>query len=642
MARKRSSRTAGGSSSPNTVLVVFLVLFILATLGLGGWVYSVFGERHKWEKQAKDADVKVAAAKKAEDWALLKDYELRNMMGDPSMQDDKSTEFEHWKLLQPELITEADGKVKLNDAGKFKDEKDKDSFFELVKKARADLGWNAATHRYKTTYRDKIAAIRNEALTAQTGSYAARQKQLALEADKRSLFGKFETARTEQMAKIDAGNAAALAEAKKQSDLMTEEIAKNTAQRAEMQKASQAYEDKITKLEAQIRNLEEDVRRAGGGTAVAKGGKGAKGAPQPAAVAAHALLLDISKGKPLWDRPRGKIVRIDEKARLVYIDKGKRDGVAAGLTFNVFAAGWDGRAEGPLKGTIEVVRVESGTSAARITSLYDAQGNEISLNDPSPSKILRGGSNPWKEGDLIFNLVWGSHIAVAGVVDFSGRGPEAAAAQQDELKEFLSAAESQGVTVDAYVDLRDGKVRGELTRRTAYLVVGAKAYADKGPAANRAKAVNDAVAEMYKRAVERGLFQISPDNFLNVVGYRRPRSRTDTELSHFHPGVPFAGTSLTGVAAGEGMDGAASELTGRWAGKLSGGGHLRLNFKNDGGCLWQVVVGSDTLSGFTQVVHAGKDYRAVIQNRPVTLRFLGGLQSLQVSGPNTEATLTKE
>ena len=51
MARKRSARSQGGSSSPNTVLVVFLVLFILATLGLGGWVYSIFGERRlaEWE-----------------------------------------------------------------------------------------------------------------------------------------------------------------------------------------------------------------------------------------------------------------------------------------------------------------------------------------------------------------------------------------------------------------------------------------------------------------------------------------------------------------------------------------------------------------------------------------------------------------
>jgi hypothetical protein len=77
MARKRSTRTPSGSSSPNTVLVVFLVLFILATLGLGGWVYSMSGERAKWEKQAKDAEVKVAAAKKGEEWAQLQEYELR-------------------------------------------------------------------------------------------------------------------------------------------------------------------------------------------------------------------------------------------------------------------------------------------------------------------------------------------------------------------------------------------------------------------------------------------------------------------------------------------------------------------------------------------------------------------------------------
>jgi hypothetical protein len=641
MARKRSTRTPAGSSSPNTVLVVFLVLFILATLGLGGWVYSIFGERAKWEKQAKDAEVKVAAAKKAEDWALLQEFELRNMMGDPSMQDDKSTEFEQWKLLHAELISEADGKAKLNDAGKFKDEKDKDAFFKLVENARTDLGWNPATHRYKTTYRDRMNAVKNEATTARAAGFRALEKQLAAEKKERSLAGKFEKSRAEQNALIEKGNAAALAEAAKQSDLMTQEIKKNTEQRAELVKLDTAYRKQITQLKAKIEEQAEELRRAGIGAVAQKDGK--KGAQRPTAVAAaHALLLDISKGKPLWDRPRGKIVRIDEKARQVYIDKGARDGIKRGLTFNVFGAGWEGRAEGPFKGTIEVIRVESGTAAARITSLYDSHGNEVSLNDPSPSKILRGGSNPWKEGDLIFNLVWGAHIAVAGVVDFNGRGAEAAAAQQDELQEFLSAAESQGVTVDAYVDLRDGKIRGEMTPRTAYLVVGHKAFVDKGGDANRAKAVNESVAALQKRALERGLFQISPENFLNVVGYRRPRSKTDAELSHFHPGMPFAGVALTGAAAAEGTDSAAAELTGRWAGKLAGGGQLRLNFKGDGGCVWQLVVGTDTLNGYTNVVQAGKEFRAVIQNRPVTIRFVGGAGTLQVTGPNTEATLTRQ
>ena len=138
------------------------------------------------------------------------------------------------------------------------------------------------------------------------------------------------------------------------------------------------------------------------------------------------------------------------------------------------------------------------------------------------------------------------------------------------------------------------------------------------------------------------MFQISPDNFLNVVGYRRPRSRTDTELSHFHPGMPAGGFALT-KASGEGQaGGSVTELSGRWSGKLAGGGQLRLTFKGDGGCIWQMVVGMDTLNGFTNVNRMGSDFTATIQNRPATLRLVGGGQTLLVTGQGMEATLTKE
>jgi hypothetical protein len=646
MARKRSTRSQGGSSSPNKVLVVFLVLFILATLGLGGWVYSIFGERHKWEKSAKDAKINQTAADKARDWALLQAYELRNMLGDPSIQDEKATL--EWKNLRDEFVAEADtpDKTKIKEGSKFDGEKDKDAFFELVKNGRKYLGWNGQTHRYTSTYQGKITERDKFALEQRTAHYAELKKEFAQEQKVRSLAKDYETHRAEQLAKIDAGNAAALKASTERTQAMTEQIAKNEEQRLQLDTLDKQYKADKAMWTAKFAAQEAELRKVGTSMPVQKEkekeGKVAKG--QPVVITqAHALLLDISKGKPLWDRARGKIVRIDEAERRVYIDKGARDGVKTGLTFNVFGAGWEGRAEGPFKGTIEVVRVEPATSVARITSLYDAQGNEISLNDLSPSKIIRGGNNAWKDGDLIFNLVWGAHVAVAGVVDWSGRGAEAPAAQQDELQEFLHAVESQGVTVDAYVDLRDGQIRGQMTPKTAYLIVGYKAYAGpKGADAARVKAANDAFDSLRKAANDRGMFQISPDNFLNVVGYRRPRSKTDTELSLFHPGMPAGGYALT-LASGEGkVGGPVTELSGRWSGKLAGGGQLRLTFKGDGGCIWQMVVGMDTLNGFTNIGRTGNDFTATIQNRPATLRLVGGGQALLVTGQGMEATLTKE
>src|SRR5262249_44556563 len=149
---------------------------------------------------------------------------------------------------------------------------------------------------------------------------------------------------------------------------------------------------------------------------------------------------------------------------------------------------------------IEVVRVEPRTAIARVTSLYDIQGNEISLNDPSPNKVLREGGNALKENDLLFNLSWGAHVAVAGVVGWSGRGVESAEGQMEELAEFLRVLRSQGVTVDAFVDLHTGKVNGAMTSRTAYLVRGYNlpGAGGKGAEADRAKLVNEQVDTLKK------------------------------------------------------------------------------------------------------------------------------------------------
>ena len=187
MARKRSSRSQAGSSSPNTVLVVFLVLFILATLGLGGWVYSIFGERHKWESQAKEAVNKEKSAKKAEDWALLQAYELKNMLGDPSLQDDKGADFERWKNLHDDVFSEEGGQFKLKEGNKFDAEPDKDAFFKLVDNGRKYLGWNPQTHRYTKTYQGKIKEAVDDAATQRAGRYTEHMKQVAQEEKGRSL-----------------------------------------------------------------------------------------------------------------------------------------------------------------------------------------------------------------------------------------------------------------------------------------------------------------------------------------------------------------------------------------------------------------------------------------------------------------------
>jgi hypothetical protein len=100
--------------------------------------------------------------------------------------------------------------------------------------------------------------------------------------------------------------------------------------------------------------------------------------------------------------------------------------------------------------------------------------------------------------------------------------------------------------------------------------------------------------------------------------------------------------STAGVEGGKVGDGALADLTGKWGGKMTGGGMLRLSFKGDGGCVWQVVLGNEKTTGYAPVVQSGKDFIVSIQGRPATLRLISAGQTLQVTGANVDAALKRE
>ena len=260
------------------------------------------------------------------------------------------------------------------------------------------------------------------------------------------------------------------------------------------------------------------------------------------------MLLDVSKGKPLWDAPRGKIIRVDDSAKKVFIDKGTRDGIKPGLTFNVFAAGWNGRAEGELKATIEVIRVEDErTSLCRVNTLYDIDGHEVAINDATPGRILRDGSSAIKEGDLIFNTFWGAHVAIVGVVEFPGYESKSIGAQMNSLIEFMSYLQRQGITVDAYTDLRDGKMVGEVSGKTNVVIRGiAPAKFGSESDESRVKAIKVSLAESTDQAMARGMFLISPENFMVVTGFRRTADDGSRDTLNFSPQRPASSPAAAG------------------------------------------------------------------------------------------------
>jgi hypothetical protein len=265
----------------------------------------------------------------------------------------------------------------------------------------------------------------------------------------------------------------------------------------------------------------------------------------------HALMLDISRGIPLWDRAHGKLTRVNLEKREVYVNLGTEHGLRPGVTFNVFGDDGKGSATGFLKGTLEIVRViDNKSSLARITSLYDGAGQEIALNDPGVGRLAREAQQPMREGDLLFNMFWNTHVAIAGAINLTGQEIDAPSEQMRQLANYVQMLERMSIRVDAVLDLTDNQVKGALSNKTRFLILGARAEA-KNPTdeaqKERAKAINDAIGAMRKDAMEKGMFLISAENFAIAAGYRSPRNAANVEVGSFRSQAPLAGGAQGGL-----------------------------------------------------------------------------------------------
>ena len=137
----------------------------------------------------------------------------------------------------------------------------------------------------------------------------------------------------------------------------------------------------------------------------------------------------------------GKIIAVDDQAKIVHISIGSEDRVYAGLTFSVYDRSTPIPRDGKGKAEIEVFEVAKNFSAARILK--------------SEKK------NPILAEDTIANLIWdkdkSNAFVIAGEFDLTGKGeidPKAA----DKLKGLIQKW--------------GGKVGDKITIDTDYLVLG--------------------------------------------------------------------------------------------------------------------------------------------------------------------------
>jgi hypothetical protein len=551
------------STSPNVILVVFLVLFVLVSIGLGVWGYSLLGNQEALRSDKKGAVAAAKAEKNAKLYYQMLWRDLRQAIGQKlDAEEVQQLELDRDEFLKPK--------------GAFSEEKTGESAKNFMADVHDSLGLPKDAKSYDKNYMDelKIALAKIKEIEGKTAAeivkHEATKKLVAdLKKDQDLAYQSIKD-------KIDKENNNIFAKAKEQSDEF-KKISDNNiklnqdlaAQGEETSKLKDEHEKQIKLLKRSITLLEAEKKEN-----IALGG-GPNGAPAgPVGVNNMArgdlfpLLLDISPRKPLWDLPVGRVIRVDLDLRQVTINVGSAHGAKPELTFNVFGANIAGRAEKQMKGTIEIVKVlDTNSSTCRITSLYDSDGIEILMNLQTRGRILRETEAPMKEGDLLFNLFWGTRVAVAGYVSITGERVENPSEQHRQMVDFMALCKRNGMVVDAYVDLRDGQIKGKINSKTRYLIRGDalnrpgskdagpmkkdpddkdKEMADKEPAregglADRIDQVNRSSFQLHNDARDKGLLLISAENFANVIGYQKARSANSIELSGFRPTLPYAG-----------------------------------------------------------------------------------------------------
>jgi len=278
------------------------------------------------------------------------------------------------------------------------------------------------------TYRKVLETVYAELLTS--AAREAKQKAdfneqaktlLATKSEAQKQIDKYDDAR--KKAEEDAAaQRNAFAEFRKNLEKAQGDVSKNL----ESQRAN--YEGQLATNATRIKTLEDQVEKI---------------------TRANRNLIEQRKDEPgSFEVADGRISWVNQNGT-VWINLGSADSLRRQVTFSVFDSDQHDAAKAAKKGSIEVTR------------MLDEHMAEARITKDNPT-------NPILVGDNIYSQVWHRgkklHFALTGVIDIDGDG-------QSDMQLARDLIELNGGIVDAYVK-DDGKMQGEITANTRYLVLG--------------------------------------------------------------------------------------------------------------------------------------------------------------------------
>jgi hypothetical protein len=495
-------------------LVVTLVFFILATLGLGVATYYGFAEQTTLT-DAKTKAVKDLADMKAErDWYRIQANICRAYFDNPPTNDTHAEEMRTGKAEIDKFIRDKAGKTPGDN------QKDKDEVIASLGKLNKDMPWDASRDKLppvtvktlQTAAATQYQALEktNDALKAQVTAAQAAQREAEetlkkkvqeFDAGLKNVSTTAETEREKGRKQIDDARAAADSENKAKE--------KESVEKANTQKNLETMTARAAKAESEVNRLKQERKELNDVIDETKGKLTLlleKQKIDARALEAEALDAKALQTLKTWNKD-WKIVMMDRQGNMPYVNLGSADKVVPQLTFSVHAVGVDGKLAPTPKGTLEIVKVVGpNLSRARVTSVKNAS------------------ADPILTGDRLFNPTWDpnvkKHVAVVGIIDLHGDG-------RDNTADFLRQLERQGVVIDAYLDTKDFKVKGKgITINTDYVIVGDQLDSTNDPRArdrDLSSKVEKEIQKMRAAAIANGVNVIGYRKYMDLAGMREGR-----------------------------------------------------------------------------------------------------------------------
>jgi len=527
------------NQNPNTVLVIFLIFFILASIGLGFGTYSGYAAEDN--KEAKIATLEKKLKEKDED---IKFYKMSSMI--------YKTYLVGADTNEKGEITER-GKKEVSDLGDLLVEFGMEKGGEGAKPSLKGLGTGKLAKRAdapdedRDETRDLLALMRDD---TRFGKYLrldpSTVKLVAVKEGREDKLGQpsyhnllnlirevdVPDLRTRLAAKqLEVDSAVELSkDLKKRADsivradidaLLKEREVKNANKTLDFTNEMKAIVKKNDEVKAEadtaMRKLQQVQKEKDDESARLNDELARLRAALKDRANEIATIRQQTEEAPKTLRSDWKILRLAPGGSTAYINLGLADNVAPQLTFSIHGVGPDGKPEQAPKGSLEVINPQPGhISEARITFTKDRQ------------------RTPVLEGDVLFNPTWSptlkKHVAVVGIVDLSGEG-------RSSMDEFVDYLQRHNVIVDCFLDLndltvkvkRDGKkvpidMKDGITVQTEYLIIGpGRAVIAQGlDQGDYGKRLDEQIQLMSAQAKEKGVPVIGLPRYLDNIGYRLP------------------------------------------------------------------------------------------------------------------------